>query len=380
MQQPTYTKTVMMICGPPGCGKTTVTETIHKNTKNGWLFPSQYRPSPLFVYERIENREISDALLEYYAAIAQSPKDQQRCDFAFLEVQNYFLRVGFKDFQNALDSQNDRVIMDGSILFSKAYADAAFNSGAISAAAYAKVNQKFETLLNRIVYPLGTRIEFVFINTQIDECLKNIHKRNRGNEPQTITAKYLREVKAGMIYMISDCTSKILLGATESGRKIADIYWYDEKISANSNEAIAHMFLRGGMKTADTITADYFDPIEDVTEEDEMNEQIRSSHTLIQNAYNNPVAINSASDLYCYEDDSANATFDMDITAQGELSEHNTPIGCPLHYVEDSTDEDSRNYSNQEEHPDYFAQNQDDILSQSFLKDIGRYADEFNDN
>ena len=170
------TKKIFALEGNIGAGKTTIMKII------GQYFSSvEFVEEPVKQWQNLGGMNLLDA---FYT-------DPQRWGFTF---EFYSMLSKIKALLNAANSDKPVIVIERSILSNKVFMDISHELGKLEEIEYTMLMNTYKFYLEH-VYPQLAGI--IYLDTPVDECIKRITIRNRGEEC-TIERSYLQRIKEKM--------------------------------------------------------------------------------------------------------------------------------------------------------------------------------------
>ena len=167
------TKKVFALEGNIGAGKTTILKIIGKH------FPDvEFVEEPVKMWQNLGGMNLLDA---FYS-------DPKRWGFSF---EFFSMLTKIEALLNAANSDKPIIIIERSILSNKVFMDLSMELGKLDKMEYKMLMTTFDFYLQNI-YPVLSGI--LYLDTPVDECIKRITKRNRGEEC-SIEKSYLQLLK-----------------------------------------------------------------------------------------------------------------------------------------------------------------------------------------
>ena len=182
------TKKIYALEGNIGAGKTTMMKII-----------GQYFTSVEFVEEPVsqwQNLGVMNLLDSFYS-------DPERWGFSF---EFYSMLSKIKALLNAANSDKPVIVIERSILSNKVFMDLSHELGKLEEIEYTMLMNTYHFYLQH-VYPQLSGI--IYLDTPVDECIKRITKRNRGEEC-TIERSYLQCIKEKMDQLCNSSTMNVI--------------------------------------------------------------------------------------------------------------------------------------------------------------------------
>ena len=182
------TKKIYALEGNIGAGKTTVLKIMEKNFKDVELVEE-----PVKEWQNLGGMNLLDS---FYS----NPK---RWGFSF---EFYSMLTKIKALLKAADSDKPIIIIERSILSNKVFMDLSHELGKLEEMEFRMLMNTYDFYLQH-VYPQLSGI--IYLDTPVDECIKRITKRNRGEEC-SIERSYLQKIKEKMDVMANSSTMKVI--------------------------------------------------------------------------------------------------------------------------------------------------------------------------
>ena len=167
------TKKIYALEGNIGAGKTTILKIIGKNFKD-----VEFVEEPVKSWQNLGGMNLLDS---FYS-------DPQRWGFSF---EFYSMLTKIQALLNAADSDKSIIIIERSILSNKIFMDLSNELGKLEKMEYCMLINTYKFYLEN-VYPQLSGI--IYLDTPVNECIKRITKRNRGEECN-IEKSYLEAIK-----------------------------------------------------------------------------------------------------------------------------------------------------------------------------------------
>ena len=181
-------KKIYALEGNIGAGKTTIMKII------GQYFTSvEFVEEPVSQWQNLGGMNLLDA---FYS-------DPQRWGFSF---EFYSMLSKIKALLNAANSDKPVIVIERSILSNKVFMDLSHELGKLEEMEYRMLMNTLEFYLQH-VYPQLSGI--IYLDTPVDECIKRITKRNRGEEC-TIERSYLQSIKEKMDQLANSSTMNVI--------------------------------------------------------------------------------------------------------------------------------------------------------------------------
>ena len=163
------TKKIYALEGNIGAGKTTLLKIIGKNFKD-----IEFVEEPVNQWQNLGGMNLLDA---FY-------KDPKRWGFSF---EFFSMLTKIKALLNAANSDKPIIIIERSILSNQVFMDISKELGKLDKMEYHMLLNTYK-FYEKHVYPQLSGI--IYLDTPVNECIKRITKRNRGEEC-TIEKSYL---------------------------------------------------------------------------------------------------------------------------------------------------------------------------------------------
>ena len=182
------TKKIYALEGNIGAGKTTMMKII------GQCFTSvEFVEEPVSQWQNLGGMNLLDA---FYS-------DPERWGFSF---EFYSMLSKIKALLNAANSDKPVIVIERSILSNKVFMDLSHELGKLEEIEYSMLMNTYHFYLQH-VYPQLSGI--IYLDTPVDECIKRITKRNRGEEC-TIERSYLKCIKEKMDQLCNSSTMNVI--------------------------------------------------------------------------------------------------------------------------------------------------------------------------
>ena len=182
------TKKIYALEGNIGAGKTTMMKII------GQYFTSvEFVEEPVSQWQNLGGMNLLDA---FYS-------DPERWGFSF---EFYSMLSKIKALLNAANSEKPVIVIERSILSNKVFMDLSHELGKLEEIEYSMLMNTYHFYLQH-VYPQLSGI--IYLDTPVDECIKRITKRNRGEEC-TIERSYLQCIKEKMDQLCNSSTMNVI--------------------------------------------------------------------------------------------------------------------------------------------------------------------------
>jgi len=167
------TKKIYALEGNIGAGKTTILKIIGKQFKD-----VEFIEEPVKQWQNLGGMNLLDA---FYT-------DPKRWGFSF---EFYSMLTKIKALLNAANTDKQIIIIERSIISNKIFMDISKELGKLDKMEYCMLMNTYDFYLQH-VYPQIAGI--IYLDTPVDECIKRITKRNRGEEC-SIEKSYLEMLK-----------------------------------------------------------------------------------------------------------------------------------------------------------------------------------------
>ena len=182
------TKKIYALEGNIGAGKTTMMKII------GQYFTSvEFVEEPVSQWQNLGGMNLLEA---FYS-------DPKRWGFSF---EFYSMLSKIKALLNAANSDKPVIVIERSILSNKVFMDLSHELGKLEEIEYSMLMNTYHFYLQH-VYPQLSGI--IYLDTPVDECIKRITKRNRGEEC-TIERSYLQCIKEKMDQLCNSSTMNVI--------------------------------------------------------------------------------------------------------------------------------------------------------------------------
>ena len=182
------TKKIYALEGNIGAGKTTILKLIAKNFKD-----VEFVEEPVKEWQNLGGMNLLDS---FYS-------NPQRWGFSF---EFYSMLTKIQALLKAADSDKPIVIIERSILSNKIFMDLSNELGKLDKMEYCMLMNTYDFYLQNI-YPQLSGI--IYLDTPVDECIKRITKRNRGEECN-IEKSYLEAIKRKMDELANSSTMIVI--------------------------------------------------------------------------------------------------------------------------------------------------------------------------
>ena len=167
------TKKIFALEGNIGAGKTTILKLLSINFQD-----IEFVEEPVNQWQNLGGENLLEA---FY-------KDPVRWGFSF---EFYSMLTKIQSLLKAANSEKPIIIIERSIISNKLFMDLSKELGKLDTMEYKMLINTYEFYLQN-VYPQLNGI--IYLDTPVDECIKRIIKRNRGEEC-TIEKSYLESIK-----------------------------------------------------------------------------------------------------------------------------------------------------------------------------------------
>ena len=182
------TKKIYALEGNIGAGKTTIMAII------GQYFSSvEFVEEPVNQWQNLGGMNLLDA---FYT-------DPQRWGFSF---EFYSMLSKIKALLKAANSDKPVIVIERSILSNKVFMDLSHELGKLQEMEYKMLMNTYDFYLQH-VYPQLSGI--IYLDTPVDECIRRITKRNRGEEC-SIERSYLQRIKEKMDLLADSSTMHVI--------------------------------------------------------------------------------------------------------------------------------------------------------------------------
>ena len=181
-------KRVYALEGNIGAGKTTILKILGKHFKD-----IEFVEEPVKEWQNLGGMNLLDA---FYS----NPK---RWGFSF---EFYSMLTKIKSLLKAADSDKPIIVIERSILSNKIFIDISNELGKLEKMEYAMLMNTYDFYL-QYVYPQLSGI--IYLDTPVDECVRRITKRNRGEEC-SIDKSYLEILKKKMDELANSSTMIVI--------------------------------------------------------------------------------------------------------------------------------------------------------------------------
>ena len=182
------TKTIYALEGNIGAGKTTILKIIGKHFKD-----VVFVEEPVSEWQNLGGMNLLDS---FYT-------DPKRWGFSF---EFYSMLTKIKTLLNAANSDKPIIIIERNILSNKVFMDISAELEKLDKMEYRMLKNTYEFYLQH-VYPRLDGI--IYLDTPVDECIRRITKRNRGEECG-IEKSYLELLKKKFDEMANPSTMTVI--------------------------------------------------------------------------------------------------------------------------------------------------------------------------
>ncbi len=213
-------KKIYALEGNIGAGKTTILKIIGKHFKD-----VEFVEEPVKEWQNLGGMNLLDA---FYS----NPK---RWGFSF-EFYSMFTKM--KSLLKAADSDKPIIIIERSILSNKIFIDISNELGKLEKMEYAMLMNTYDFYL-QYIYPQLSGI--IYLDTPVDECIRRITKRNRGEEC-SIDRSYLEILKKKMDELANSSTMIVI--------KIDGLYDCERDASRVCDDISGHLYANQSPKAA----------------------------------------------------------------------------------------------------------------------------------
>ena len=181
-------KKIYALEGNIGAGKSTIMKIISNQ-----FHDVEFVEEPVNQWQNLNGRNLLNA---FYS-------DPKRWGFSF---EFYSMLTKIQALLKAADSDKPIIIIERSILSNKVFMDLSNDLGKLDKMEYAMLINTYNFYLENI-YPQIAGI--IYLDTPVDECIRRITKRNRGEEC-TIEKSYLNSIKEKMDEMCNSSTMIVI--------------------------------------------------------------------------------------------------------------------------------------------------------------------------
>jgi deoxyadenosine/deoxycytidine kinase len=181
-------KKIYALEGNIGAGKTTILKILSKQFKD-----VEFVEEPVKEWQNLGGMNLLDS---FYS-------DPQRWGFSF---EFYSMLTKIQALLKAADSDKPIIIIERSILSNKVFMDLSKELGKLEKMEYCMLINTYNFYLEN-VYPQISGI--IYLDTPVDECMKRITKRNRGEECG-IERSYLEALKTKLDELANSSTMVVI--------------------------------------------------------------------------------------------------------------------------------------------------------------------------
>ena len=182
------TKKIYALEGNIGAGKTTILKIIGKNFKD-----VEFVEEPVKQWQNLGGMNLLDS---FYT-------DPKRWGFCF---EFFSMLTKIKALLNAANSDKPIIIIERSILSNKVFMDISEELGKLDKMEYRMLMNTYDFYIQH-VYPQLSGI--IYLDTPVEECIRRITKRNRGEEC-SIEKSYLELLKKKFDEMANSSTMLVI--------------------------------------------------------------------------------------------------------------------------------------------------------------------------
>ena len=182
------TKKIYALEGNIGAGKTTILKMIAKHFKD-----VEFVEEPVKEWQNLGGMNLLDS---FYS-------NPQRWGFSF---EFYSMLTKIQALLKAADTDKPIIVIERSILSNKVFMDLSKELGKLDKMEYCMLMNTYDFYLQN-VYPQLSGI--IYLDTPVDECIKRITKRNRGEECN-IEKSYLEAIKRKMDELANSSTMIVI--------------------------------------------------------------------------------------------------------------------------------------------------------------------------
>lgn len=182
------TKKIFALEGNIGAGKTTIMKII-----GDYFSQVEFVEEPVKQWQNLGGMNLLDA---FYT-------DPQRWGFSF---EFYSMLTKIQALLNAAKSDKPVIVIERSILSNRVFMDLSHELGKLEEMEYRMLINTYDFYLEH-VYPHLSGI--IYLDTPVDECIKRITKRNRGEECG-IERSYLQALKDKLDVLANDSTMNVI--------------------------------------------------------------------------------------------------------------------------------------------------------------------------
>ena len=181
-------KKIYALEGNIGAGKTTIMNIISSHFSD-----VEFVEEPVKSWQNLGGMNLLDA---FYS-------DPKRWGFSF---EFYSMLTKIQALLKAANSDKPIIIIERSILSNKVFMDLSHELGKLEEMEFRMLMNTYDFYLQH-VYPQLSGI--IYLDTPVDECIRRITKRNRGEEC-SIERSYLQKIKEKMDIMANSSTMKVI--------------------------------------------------------------------------------------------------------------------------------------------------------------------------
>ena len=181
-------KKIYALEGNIGAGKTTIMNIISSHFSD-----VEFVEEPVKSWQNLGGMNLLDA---FYS-------DPKRWGFSF---EFYSMLTKIQALLNAANSDKPVIVIERSILSNKVFMDLSHELGKLEEMEFRMLMNTYDFYLQH-VYPQLSGI--IYLDTPVDECIRRITKRNRGEEC-SIERSYLQKIKEKMDIMANSSTMKVI--------------------------------------------------------------------------------------------------------------------------------------------------------------------------
>ena len=182
------TKKIYALEGNIGAGKTTILKVLEKHFKD-----VEFVEEPVKKWQNLGGMNL---LNSFYS-------NPQRWGFSF---EFYSMLTKIQALLNAADSDKPIIIIERSILSNQIFMELSNELGKLDKMEYCMLRKTYDFYLEN-VYPQIAGI--IYLDTPVDECIKRITKRNRGEECN-IEKSYLEAIKK-KLDELADSSTRVVI-------------------------------------------------------------------------------------------------------------------------------------------------------------------------
>ena len=181
-------KKIYALEGNIGAGKTTIMNIISSHFSD-----VEFVEEPVKSWQNLGGMNLLDA---FYS-------DPKRWGFSF---EFYSMLTKIQALLNAANSDKPVIVIERSILSNKVFMDLSHELGKLEEMEYRMLMNTYEFYLQH-VYPQLSGI--IYLDTPVDECIRRITKRNRGEEC-SIERSYLQSIKEKMDLLANSSAMNVI--------------------------------------------------------------------------------------------------------------------------------------------------------------------------